>query len=379
MCGIVGYVGSRPAKDLLLAALQKLEYRGYDSAGIALIESDRLYLEKRAGKVSELAGALHAKISQATVGLGHTRWATHGPPTDSNAHPHCDCHKKIAVIHNGIIENYLPFREELQNRGHLFRSQTDSEVIAHLIEERYDGTNLTEAVRETVRLLHGAYAIAVVATDSPDEVVVARQGSPLVLGLGQHENFAASDIPALLNFTRTMVFLNDGELAVLRRDSIAIFDGDGHPITRAPQKIEWDIVTAHKQGYKHFMLKEIHEQPQALANTLHHRYELSTGRIVLPELHKLSERIHTAQMVYLVAMGTAYYAALTAKYLWREFFRVPIAVELASEFRYSKPYLDRNTLVIAISQSGETADTLGAVRLARERGAAVLAIVNVVG
>ncbi len=379
MCGIVGYVGQRPAQELLLEALKRLEYRGYDSAGIALVEGTQLFLAKRAGKVNDLAEALSGRVSHATVGLGHTRWATHGPPTDQNAHPHCDCQKKIAVIHNGIIENYLPFKEELQRRGHRFVSETDSEVIAHLIEEHYDGTNLLEAVREALRPLRGAYAIAVVATDSPDEVIVARAGSPLVLGLGQNENFAASDIPTLLNFTRKMIFLNDGELALLRRDNVALFDFEGRRITRAPQQIEWDVVTAQKQGYKHFMLKEIHEQPHALANTLHNRYELSTGRIVLPELSKLSEQIQRAQMVYLVAMGTAYYAGLTAKYLWREFFRVPISVELASEFRYSKPYIDQNTLVIAISQSGETADTLGAVREARARGAAVLSIVNVVG
>lgn len=379
MCGIVGYVGQRPAQELLLDALKKLEYRGYDSAGIALVEGTQLFLAKRAGKVNELAETLSQRVSHATVGLGHTRWATHGPPTDQNAHPHCDCQRKIAVIHNGIIENYLPFKEELQARGHVFLSQTDSEVIAHLIEERYDGTNLVEAVREALRPLRGAYALAVVALDSPDEVIVARAGSPLVLGLGQNENFAASDIPTLLNFTRKMVFLNDGELAVLHRDGVELFDFEGRRITRAPQHIEWDVVTAQKQGYKHFMLKEIHEQSHAVANTLQNRYELSTGKIVLPELHQLAERIQKAQMVYLVAMGTAYYAGLTAKYLWREFFRVPVAVELASEFRYSKPYIDEKTLVIAISQSGETADTLGAVREARARGAAVLSIVNVVG
>jgi glucosamine--fructose-6-phosphate aminotransferase (isomerizing) len=243
MCGIVGYVGHRPAWEVLLEALYKLEYRGYDSAGIALIEDGRLTLEKRAGKVSDLAEHLRQRISPATIGLGHTRWATHGPPTDSNAHPHCDCHGKIAVIHNGIIENYLPFKEELHSRGHVFRSQTDSEVIAHLIEERYDGTNLKEAVLKTVRLLRGAYAIAVVAVDSPDEVVVARSGSPLVLGLGAGENFAASDIPALLHFTKDMIFLNDGELAVLRRDSVAIFDFDGRPITRPPN--------SHHLGRRH--------------------------------------------------------------------------------------------------------------------------------
>lgn len=379
MCGIVGYVGYRPAKELLLEALHKLEYRGYDSAGIALLEGDQLYLEKRAGKVSELTGHLSNRISRATVGLGHTRWATHGPPTDTNAHPHCDCHKKIAVIHNGIIENYLPVKEELQHRGHRFRSETDSEVIAHLIEERYNGKNLLQAVREVLRLLSGAYAIAVVATDSPDEVVVARQGSPLVLGLGQNENFAASDIPALLNFTRQMVFLNDGEVALLRRDSVEIYDLDGRTIARSAQRIEWDVLTAQKQGYKHFMLKEIHEQPQAVANTLANRYDLGTGRVILPELESLAQQIAQAHMVYLVAMGTAHYAALTAKYLWREFFRIPMAVELASEFRYSKPYIDKNTIVIAISQSGETIDTLGAVRWARERGASVLSMVNVTG
>ncbi len=379
MCGIVGYVGRRPAKDLLLEALQKLEYRGYDSAGIALLESERLYFEKSAGKVSKLAGRLSNKVSHATIGLGHTRWATHGPPTDVNAHPHCDCHKNIAVIHNGILENYLPFKEELQRRGHIFVSQTDSEVIAHLIEERYDGTNLLQAVREVLRPLRGAYAIAVLAKNSPDEVVVARQGSPLVLGLGQNENFAASDIPALLNFTRQMVFLNDGELAVIRRNGIEICDLEGRAIARTPQRIEWDVVTAQKQGYKHFMLKEIHEQPQAVASTLQNRYELAAGRVMLPELTELTEQLKEAQMVYLVAMGTAYYAGLAAKYLWRDFFQIPIAVELASEFRYSKPYLDKKTVVIAISQSGETIDTLGAIRAARERGAAVLSIVNVMG
>ncbi len=379
MCGIVGYVGQRPAKDLLIEALQKLEYRGYDSAGVALLESDRLYFEKSAGKVSQLAGRLSNTVSHATIGLGHTRWATHGPPTDVNAHPHCDCHKNIAVIHNGILENYLPFKEELQRRGHTFVSQTDSEVIAHLIEERYDGTNLLQAVREVLRPLRGAYAIAVLAKNSPDEVVVARQGSPLVLGLGQNENFAASDIPALLNFTRQMVFLNDGELAVIRRDGVEICDLEGRAIARTPQRIEWDVVTAQKQGYKHFMLKEIHEQPQAIAHTLQNRYELASGRILLPELQALDEKLAKAQLVYLVAMGTAYYAGLAAKYLWRDFFQIPVAVELASEFRYSKPYLDKNTVVIAISQSGETIDTLGAIRAARERGASVLSIVNVVG
>lgn len=379
MCGIVGYVGHRPAKDLLLEALQRLEYRGYDSAGIALLERDSLYVEKRAGKVRELVERLGDKRFSATVGLGHTRWATHGPPTDSNAHPHSDEQRQIAVIHNGIIENYLPFKEELQRRGHRFASQTDSEVIAHLIEERYDGTNLFEAVRAVVQQLRGAYAIAVMARDNPNEIVVARQGSPLVLGLGQNETFAASDIPTLLSFTRQMLVLNDGEIAVLRRDGAQLYDFFGTRIERASQQIYWDVLTAQKQGYKHFMLKEIHEQPHAVAQTLQGRYDLSTGQLALPELAALKSKIQSARFIYLTAMGTAYYAGLAAKYLWREVLDLPIAVEMASEFRYSKPYLDPETLVVSISQSGETADTLGAVRMARERGATVLSIVNVVG
>ncbi len=379
MCGIVGYIGHRPAKDLLLDALQRLEYRGYDSAGIALWESDKLYLEKKAGKVCELAERLSAKRSNATMGLGHTRWATHGPPSDLNAHPHADEEQRIAVIHNGIIENYLPCKEALQDRGHSFASQTDSEVIAHLIEECYDGTNLFQAVRTVVQRLQGAYAIAVMVRDNPAEIVVARQGSPLVLGLGPDETFAASDIPTLLSFTRQMVILNDGEIAVLKRDGAEIYDFAGRKIERAPQQIHWDVQTAQKQGYKHFMLKEIHEQPQAVAHTLQGRYDLGTGRILLPELEALRAKIQHARLIYLTAMGTAYYAALTAKYLWREFFDLPVAVEMSSEFRYSKPYIDKDTLVIAVSQSGETADTLGAVRMARERGATVISIVNVVG
>ncbi|MCS6902899.1 MAG: glutamine--fructose-6-phosphate transaminase (isomerizing) [Candidatus Bipolaricaulota bacterium] len=379
MCGIVGYVGHRPAKDLLLEALQRLEYRGYDSAGLALLESDALYVEKRAGKVRDLAERLRDKSFRATVGLGHTRWATHGPPTDINAHPHSDEHRQIAVIHNGIIENYLPFKEELQRRGHQFASQTDSEVIAHLIEERYDGSNLFEAVRTVVQRLQGAYAIAVMARDNPNEIVVARQGSPLVVGLGQNETFAASDIPTLLSFTRQMLVLHDGEIAVLRRNSAEIYDFSGRKIERAPQQVDWDVLTAQKQGYKHFMLKEIHEQPQAVAHTLQGRYDLERGQILLPELEAFRSKIQNAKFIYLTAMGTAYYAALAAKYLWRELLDLPLTVEMASEFRYSKPYLNQETLVIAISQSGETADTLGAVRMARERGATVFSIVNVVG
>ncbi|MBI1741702.1 glutamine--fructose-6-phosphate transaminase (isomerizing) [Candidatus Acetothermia bacterium] len=378
MCGIIGYVGKPRAKDLILEALQKLEYRGYDSTGIALLENGKLWIEKKAGKVRELAELVNNKESNASTGIGHSRWATHGEPSDINAHPHWDCRKNIAVIHNGIIENYLPYKEKLQAKGHEFLSQTDTEVIAHLIEENYKG-HLEEAVRKSLQGLHGAFAIAVIAKDSPGEVVVARQCSPLVLGLGQGENFAASDIPALLNYTRDMVFLNDGEIATIRSDSIKITDWNGKIIERKPQRIEWDVVTAQKQGYKHFMLKEIHEQPDSVANSLRGRYALETGEVRLHELEPLSAKLKKAKMIYLIACGTAYHAGMTAKYLWQEYLDLPISVELASEFRYSHPYLDKDTLVVAISQSGETMDTMAAVRKAREAGTTIVSIVNVVG
>jgi glucosamine--fructose-6-phosphate aminotransferase (isomerizing) len=378
MCGIIGYVGKPKAKELVIEALQKLEYRGYDSTGIALLENDQLWIEKKAGKVRELADLVKNRESQASTGIGHSRWATHGEPNDVNAHPHWDCHKNIAVIHNGIIENYLPHKERLQSKGHEFLSQTDTEVICHLIEENYKG-NLEDAVRKTLQGLHGAFAIVVIAKDSPGELVVARQFSPLVLGLGQGENFAASDIPALLNYTREMVFLNDGEMAVVRSDGIKITDWNGKKIERQPQHIEWDIVTAQKQGYKHFMLKEIHEQPDSVSNSIRGRYDLGTGDVLLPELDALIPKLKKAKMIYLTACGTAYYACMTAKYLWQNYLDLPISVELASEFRYSRPYLDKDTVVIPVSQSGETMDTMAAVRVAKQSGAAILSVVNVVG
>jgi len=378
MCGIIGYVGKPIAKELIIEALQKLEYRGYDSTGIALLDNGKLWIEKKAGKVRELAELLRHRESSASTGIGHSRWATHGEPNDINAHPHWDCQKNIAVIHNGIIENYLPHKERLQAKGHEFLSQTDTEVICHLIEENYKG-NLEEAVRKTLQGLHGAFAIAVIAKDSPGEVVVARQFSPLVLGVGAGENYAASDIPALLNYTRDMVFLNDGEMAVIHSDSIKITDWNGKAIERKPQHIEWDVVTAQKQGYKHFMLKEIHEQPDSVSNSIRGRYDLGTGEVLLPELDAIIPKLKKAKMIYLTACGTAYHVGLTAKYLWQEYLDLPISVELASEFRYSHPYLDKDTIVIPISQSGETMDTMAAVRKAREAGTTILSIVNVVG
>ncbi|MFQ6090102.1 MAG: glutamine--fructose-6-phosphate transaminase (isomerizing) [Candidatus Bipolaricaulia bacterium] len=378
MCGIVGYIGKRRAKEVLLDGLKRLEYRGYDSAGIALIEDGELLVVKRAGKIRELEEVVAGNDFKSNIGIGHTRWATHGRPTDENAHPHHDCRKNLAVIHNGIIENYLGLKEELLRGGHLFVSQTDTEVLAHLFEEHYDG-NLEEAVREGLRRVRGAFAIAVIAKDSPGEIVAAKTSSPLVIGLGEGESFLASDIPALLPYTRKVLFLEDGELAVLTAEGVRLSKIDGERVEREPQRIDWDPVTAQKGGYKHFMLKEIHEQPQAVEDTIRGRYSLEEGEVFLEELDLDGPRVGQIKNIYLVACGTSYHAGLVAKYIWQDWLRLPLGVELGSEFRYSNPYIDKNTLVVAVSQSGETLDTLAGVRRAREGGARVISIVNVVG
>ncbi len=379
MCGIMGYVGRKPrARDAVLSGLRTLEYRGYDSAGIAAIEDGRLSVAKRAGKLEELIREISAHASSATTALGHTRWATHGRVTDENAHPHCDCKNTLAVIHNGIIENYLSFKADLMAEGHKFRSQTDTEVLAHLFEKHYRG-DLAEAVRKGLQGVKGAFAVAVVCSKSPHEIVVAKTASPLVIGLGEGENFLASGVPALLPYTRRMIFLNDGELAVISRDKVKITDLEGRDVQREPLHINWDPITAQKQGYKHFMLKEIHEQPQAVAHTLRGRVDLEAGAVYLDELGLEPDRVRALAHVTLIACGTAWHACWTAKYLWQRYLDLPIGVEIASEFRYSQPYLNKNTLVVAVSQSGETADTLAGVRLAKEKGAPVLAITNNVG
>jgi len=378
MCGIVGYVGARRAKEVLLNGLKSLEYRGYDSAGIALIEGGELLIAKRAGKIRGLEECVAANDFKATVGIGHTRWATHGRPTDENAHPHWDCKKNLAVVHNGIIENYLELKEELLKRGHKFISQTDTEVLAHLFEEHYHGS-LEGAVREGLKRVKGAFAIAVISKESPREIVAAKTSSPLVIGLGKGENFLASDIPALLPYTRRMLFLGDGEMAVIRRDEVKLSTFGGQAIEREPQRIDWDPVAAQKGGYRHFMLKEIHEQPQAVEDTIRGRYSLEEGEVFLQELDLSAEQLRRLKAVYLLACGTSYHAGLTARYLWQDWLRLPIIAEIGSEFRYSNPYLDEDTLVVAISQSGETADTLAGARKARGGGATVISIVNVVG
>ncbi len=378
MCGIIGYVGSRPAKDLLLEGLLRLEYRGYDSAGIVVLEDGKLLVEKKAGKLKKLQGALAEKKMEGTLGLGHTRWATHGRPTEENAHPHTDCGGNLAVVHNGIIENYSRLREDLINKGHKFVSETDTEVLAHLFEEYFEG-DLAQAVRKGLKQVEGAYAIAVIARECPQQIIAARQGSPLILGCKDKEHFLASDIPAILSHTREMIFLKEGEMAKLTPASAEVFDFNGKKKARKPTKIDWDPQAAKKGGYKHFMLKEINEQPEAVADTLRGRFSLETEDIFLDEVGLTKDQIRQVKNIYLVACGTSGYAGLTARYIWEDFLDLPISVELASEFRYSKPYIDENTLIVGISQSGETADTLQALRDAKEYGAGVVSVVNVLG
>jgi len=377
MCGIVGYVGDKQVQPILLDGLKRLEYRGYDSAGLAMLEPEGLCVFKRSGKLSALEQAVAHRLSKATIGLGHTRWATHGVPNDVNAHPHTDSQRKLAVIHNGIIENYQEIKKELQQKGHRFVSDTDTEVIAHLLEDLYEG-DLVEAMRKGLKRVKGAYALAVISVDSPRQIVAAKTSSPLVVGLGDHENFLASDVPALLPYTREVLYLNDGEIAVIDDASVQIMDFDGKRMDRTSHHITWDIAQAQKGGYKHFMLKEIHEQPLALADTLSGRCDAEAGRIDL-DCGIADEVLKKVKHVTLLACGTASYAALVAKYLWQQWLQLPISVEIGSEFRYSQPYLSSDSLVVVISQSGETADTLESLRLAKSKGASILSIVNVVG
>ncbi len=365
MCGIVGYAGYRQAYPILLESLKRLEYRGYDSAGVAIVGSG-ITVQKDKGYISQLEET--AEAVPGTLGIAHTRWATHGPPSKENAHPHIDCTGDLALIHNGIIENHQPLRDRLKGEGHVFRSETDTEVAAHLIESLYHG-DLEGAVREALHEIRGSYAFAVIHSKEPDKVVAARNESPLVVGLGTDENFLASDIPALLKHTNRVLYVMDGEIVVLGRDSVRITDYEGKPIAREPQRITWTLEDAEKGGFEHFMLKEIFEEPQAIHDTL-------LGRVAEPELNSFFREGYTG--VKLVACGTSYHAALVGKYVLEEIARIPTTAELASEYRYSKAPADR-PLVILLSQSGETADTLGACREANRRGCKTFAIANVIG
>ncbi|AEG16388.1 Glucosamine--fructose-6-phosphate aminotransferase (isomerizing) [Desulfofundulus kuznetsovii DSM 6115] len=377
MCGIVGYTGPRRAVPILLGGLARLEYRGYDSAGIAVLEDGVIKVHKQAGKLVGLAEKLQGYNGQARTGIGHTRWATHGRPSDTNAHPHNDCSGRFAVVHNGIIENYLELREWLGSRGHQFTSETDTEVLPHLVEHFYQG-NLVEAVRRVVEHIRGSYAMVVLSADEPDKLVAVRQDSPLVVGLGQGENFLASDIPALLAHTRRTYILDDGEMAVLTPEEVKIFNRCGEPVEKRVFEVKWEAAQAEKNGFAHFMLKEIHEQPRALRDTLKGRLAGDDSAVVLKELEIDDGKLRSLRKIFITACGTAYHAGLVGKYVIEQLARVPVEVDIASEFRYRQPLIDEGTLVIVISQSGETADTLAALREARRLGAPVLAVTNVV-
>jgi len=380
MCGIVGYVGGRSALDVVVGGLARLEYRGYDSAGVALIAGGKLNVHKREGKLGNLLAVLDDDPPPpAGTGIGHTRWATHGPPSDANAHPHTDCTGQVAVVHNGIIENFAVLRADLEARGHELASETDTEVVAHLLEEDVaDGTPLAEAMRRVCRRLNGAFTLVATYAGDPDAVVAARRNSPLVVGRGDGENFLASDVAAFIAHTREAIELGQDQVVELRRDSVTITTFDGAPAQVREYHVDWDASAAEKGGYDYFMLKEIAEQPRAVADTLLGRAGLD-GVLTLDEMRLSDDEIRDVDKIIVVACGTAHHAGMIAKYAIEHWARIPCEVELASEFRYRDPILDRSTLVIAISQSGETMDTLMAVRHAREQNARVLAICNVNG
>ncbi|HAH97528.1 MAG TPA: glutamine--fructose-6-phosphate transaminase (isomerizing) [Firmicutes bacterium] len=377
MCGIVGYVGNAQAYPILIEGLRSLEYRGYDSAGVAIHQGNRLVIHKQAGRLNELAQALAQEDVSGTTAIGHTRWATHGKPSDRNAHPHSDCTGQIVAVHNGIIENYLALKEWLQEQGHIFNSETDTEVIPHLIEHFYHG-DLLEAMRDVTRRLKGSYALAVLHRDHPDEIVAVRKDSPLVVGLADGQNFLASDIPAILEHTRAVYILNDGELVLLTAQNVKVFDEQGCEKVKEVFKVDWDPIMAQKNGYEDFMLKEIHEQPSAIRRTLGDHIT-ADGRIKLDEVRLTPAAIKSLAKINVVACGTAYHAGLVGKSLLEKLVRIPVEADLASEFRYKDPVIGPDTLTIVISQSGETADTLAALRESRKLGSRVLAITNVVG
>src|SRR5258708_2610806 len=381
MCGIVGYVGNKQVVPVIIDGLRRLEYRGYDSAGIAVVENGHISVRRAPGKLRNLEEAIRLDPLDGTYGIGHTRWATHGRPTEENAHPHRDCTGRIVVVHNGIIENYLTIKRQLQSEDHTFVTETDTEVIAHLVEKHLNegATNLENAVRQAIHGLRGIFAIAVISADDTNKVVTARQGPPIVIGLGQGEYFVASDIPAILHHTRDIFFLGDGEMAVLTEKGAVVTDFEGDPVTYDVQRISWDPIMAEKSGFKHFRLKEVYKQPRAVRETTEGRTSLDTGRIYLEEMYLSEEELRKLTSVKIAACGTAWHAGLATKYMIESLARVPVEVDYASEFRYRDPILDDNTLMMIISQSGETADTLAAMREAKEKGCKTLAICNVRG
>jgi len=381
MCGIVGYVGGKNAVGIIVEGLKRLEYRGYDSAGIAVLHHGTLHVRRAAGRIKMLEGVLGERPLTGALGIGHTRWATHGRPSEENAHPHTDCDGTLVVVHNGIIENYLEIKERLLAAGHQFKSETDTEVIAHLIEHHLRATGrLDRAVKAALSEVTGSYAVGVVSTAAPDRLIAAKQGAgSVVVGLGQGEMFVASDIPAILAHTRDVVVLEDNEVAVVTADSVELSTLEGEPVRRAPVRILWDPIMAEKGGYRHFMLKEMHEQPRAITDTFRGRIAPETGNVILPDVNLAPDAVRAVERVVLVACGTAFHAAMLGRSMIERLAGIPAEADLGSEFRYRDALVGPETLVIAISQSGETADTLGAVKAARLKGCPILAVTNVVG
>ena len=382
MCGIVGYVGNKQVVPLIIDGLRKLEYRGYDSAGIAVVNEEQdLEIRRAEGKLRNLEETIRLSPLDGTYGIGHTRWATHGRPTEENAHPHRDCTGRVVVVHNGIIENYLQLKERLRKSDHHFVTETDTEIMAHLIEEYLKtDSSFEQAVRSAVSELRGIFALSIINADEPDTIIAVRQGPPVVIGLGDREFFVASDIPPILQHTRDVFFLGDGEIAVINRDAVRVTDFEGNSVQPSIQRITWDPIMAEKGGFKHFMLKEIYEQPRSVRDTVQGRISLDSGQVFLDEMSNITEAdFKRFTSIKIAACGTSWHAGLAGKYMIEQLARVPVDVDYASEFRYRSPVMDENTLLLVISQSGETADTIAALREAKELGAKVLAICNVQG
>ena len=380
MCGIIGYVGRQQAAPILLDGLERMEYRGYDSAGIAVRSEEKgLQVKKTKGRLQALADLTHNGADlEGTLGIGHTRWATHGEPNDINAHPHISENGQIALVHNGIIENYLEIKEHLQRQGVTFTSDTDSEVVAQLLEFHYNEChNMLEAVGRVLRRIEGSYALGIICSDYPNALIAARKDSPLILGFGENGNFIASDVTAVIKYTRDVVYMDDGEIAVVTADSIDVFDSEMTPKEKEHHQVDWDVSAAEKGGYAHFMFKEIMEQPEAIRKTVSPR--IRDGRVVLDDITLTADYVRDISRIFIIACGSSYHVGMVSKYNWERLLRRPVVVDLASEFRYSDPLVDENTLVIVISQSGETLDTMAAMREAKRRGARTLAVVNVVG
>ena len=378
MCGIVGYVGPKQAASFLMEGLGKLEYRGYDSAGIAVFNGKEIVVEKCVGRLASLEKKIEGHIPQGHMGIGHTRWATHGRPSDTNAHPHADCTGDFVVVHNGIVENYLNIKEQLIEKGHKFLSETDTEVVAHLVEEYYQG-DFVEAVKKVLTEIRGSYSLVFISKHDPDKIICTKQDNPLVIGLGEGENFIASDIPAIIQRTRRTFILSDGEMAVVTKDSVWVTNRQGVPVSKKVFEVNWDAEAAEKGGYDHFMLKEIIEQPKAFRDTMTARVSRDNNTITFDELKWTRDDVAAIKKIMITACGTAYHAGLVGKYYIEQLARIPVEVDIASEFRYRNPLVDSSTLVIVISQSGETSDSLAALKEAKRLGARTLAVTNVVG